>query len=272
MPTTMNRLTTSDDLFLKLYKLYGNTLGGQIAWRFDQPLGQDTLRRLHAHLSHGFLARRVRTTLIPAARPWWEQSTESFPLGWDPQTVPENGELDWLDAQGTADLDPTTGRGWRLSAAPTADGGMLMSLVGSHVVADGGAAMYAIVDALQRLESGAAPDFATSSGRLVGLTPTTGLLRAHLHDAFGQVRAAAQGVRAAYAARGVAELARNPRPAEPALSLPDRYTPVSVVVETKLDEWKAVAAAHQGTSNGLLIGVAVGLLGRTGRVADGADA
>lgn len=131
--------------------------------------------------------------------------------------------------------------------------------------------LYAVGDALDRLETGAPVDTATSSGRLVGNTPRTGLYRRHFADALGQLRSAASGIRAAVAARSVQEPARNPRPAEPALVLPDRHTAASLVVEVGLVEWNSVAAAHRGTANGLMVGVAVGILGRSGRIADGSE-
>ncbi|MFF2557598.1 hypothetical protein ACFVUS_41835 [Nocardia sp. NPDC058058] len=267
----MNRLTADDDLFLKLHALYGNALVNQLAWRFDEPVDPAVLERFHAHLAHGFLARRVRTTAIPLARPWWVPAAQSIPLASQSEPVPQDGVLDWFFEQSRVDFDPSVGRVWRLSSAPTATGGMLLSLVTSHVGADGGAVLYAVGDALDRLDSGAPVDIASSSGRLVGDLPATGLYRRHFADALGQLRAAAKGIRAAVAARGVQEPARNPRPAEPALDLPDRHTAASLVVEVGLAEWNTVAAAHQGTANGLMVGVAVGILGCTGRIADGAQ-
>ncbi|WP_067701601.1 hypothetical protein [Nocardia jejuensis] len=267
----MNRLTADDDLFLKLHDLYGNMLVNQLAWRFDEPLGRTVLEQFHAQLAQGFLARRVIETSVPFARPWWVRAEHSLPPAWQDEPVPENRVLDWYFDQSEVDFDPRTGRVWRLSAAPTDAGGTLVSLVTSHVGADGGAVLYAVGDALRRLEAGLPPDAATSAGRLVGDTPRTGLRRSHIADAAGQLRAAARGIRAAVAARGVQEPARNPRPAEPLLPLPDRYSAASLVVEVDLAEWNTAAATHHGTSNGLMVGVAVGILGRSGRVPDGAQ-
>lgn len=271
MPAVLNRLTADDDLFLKLHDLYGNALVNQLAWRFDEPLDPAVLERLHAHLAHGFLARRVMTTSVPFARPWWVSATTAEPLAVQQQPVSETAVLDWLLEQSRVEFDPLTGRVWRLSAAPTTSGGTLLSLVTSHVGADGGAVLYALGDALRRLDAGDTPDIATSSGRLVGSIPTDGLFRAHLADAVGRLRAAARGIRAAIKARDVREPDRNPRPAEPRLPLPDRHSAADLVVEVDAAEWNAVAAAHDGTDNGLMVGVAVGLLGRSGRIEDGAE-
>ncbi|WP_067828145.1 hypothetical protein [Nocardia inohanensis] len=265
----INRLTADDDLFLKLHALYGNAVVNQLAWRFAEPVDEETLQRFHAHLAHGFLSRRVEHTAIPIARPWWVWSEKSNPLFYQDIPVAEDGVLDWFLTQTEGDFDPATGRVWRLAAAPTTTGGTLLSLVTSHVGADGGAVLFAVGDALRQLDSGAEPSVAGSSGSLIGTGPL-GRYREHLRDAYGQLLAAGKGIRAAVAARDVAEPARNPRPADPVLPLGPEHTPADLVVEVPLSEWNSVAAAHDGTANGLMVGVAVGLLGRSERVPDGA--
>ncbi|MVU75741.1 hypothetical protein GPX89_00605 [Nocardia sp. ET3-3] len=271
MTAVLNRLTADDDLFLKLHDLYGNALVNQLAWRFDESLDPAVLERFHAHLAHGFLARRVMTTSVPFARPWWVSAAVSEPLAYQEEPVDENGVLDWLFAQSRVEFDPITGRVWRLSAAPTTTGGTLLSLVTSHVSSDGGAVLYAVGDALRRLDAGDTPDIATSSGRLVGAIPATGLLRAHLTDALGRLRAAALSLRAAFVARDITEPERNPRPEEPRRLLPDTYSAADLVVEVDAAEWNSIATAHDGTANGLMVGVAVGILGRSGRIGDGSS-
>ncbi len=266
--TAVNRLTADDDLFLKLHSLYGNALVNQLAWRFDEPLERDLLDRFHAQLAHGFLARRVQPVRVPFARPYWLPATASIPLGWDTVPVADDEVLDWFFAQSRVDFDPASGLVWRLSAAPTTAGGTVVSLVTSHVASDGGAVLFAVHDALARV--GAEPDRATSSGALVGRAPRKAF-GANVFDAVLQLRAVAAGVRAAIAARAVTEPARTPRPATPLLPLPDRWSPADVVVNLSLDQWNSVAATHSGTTNGLLIALGAGLLGRSGRVGDAAD-
>ncbi|GEM32903.1 hypothetical protein NN3_39100 [Nocardia neocaledoniensis NBRC 108232] len=266
--TAVNRLTADDDLFLKLHSLYGNALVNQLAWRFDEPLGRDLLDRFHAQLAHGFLARRVQPVRVPFARPYWLPATASIPLGWDTVPVADDEVLDWFFAQSRVDFDPASGLVWRLSAAPTTAGGTVVSLVTSHVASDGGAVLFAVNDALARV--GATPDRATSSGALVGRAPRN-TFGANAFDAILQLRAVATGIGAAIAARGVTEPARTSRPATPLLPLPDRWSPADVVVNLSLDQWNSVAATHSGTTNGLLIALGAGLLGRSGRVGDAAD-
>ncbi|APE33595.1 hypothetical protein BOX37_06005 [Nocardia mangyaensis] len=264
-PVAVNRLTADDDLFLKLHSLYGNALVNQLAWRFDKPLDPEILTRFHAHLAHGFLARRVQPVRVPFARPYWLPATESLPLVWESVPVAEDEMLDWYFAQSRVDFDPTTGQVWRLSATTTTTGGTLVSLVTSHVASDGGAVLFAVGDALARLYD--SPDVTAGSGQLVGSQPRNALA-ANVIDAGRQLRAVAHGIRAAIAARGVVEPDRNPRPALPEFPLPTQWSPADLVVQLDLTEWNAAATRHSGTTNGLLIALGAGILGRSGRVGD----
>ncbi|NNH74574.1 hypothetical protein HLB23_32800 [Nocardia uniformis] len=268
--TEMNRLTADDDLFWKVHRLYGPLLVVQLAWLFDEPLERATVQRFHEHLSYGFLARRVVTTRFPLARPWWAPALRALPLDWRTEPVRADRVPDWLAAQTDTDLDPITGEVWRLSAAPTATGGTVLSLVASHVAVDGGGGLFAVADALERLRADASPDRAASAGRLVGDTLSAGLLRAHIADAVAQVRAVAAGIRGAIRARAVHEPVRQPRPETTPVALANPFQPADLLVSVPAADWNRVAAAHSGTANGLMVGVAVGVLGRSGRVTDGA--
>lgn len=267
--TSMNRLTADDDLFWKVHRLYGPLLVVQLSWLFDEPLDRATVQRFHEHLAHGFLARRVVTTRVPLARPWWAPALWALPLGWQSEPVPIERVSDWLAAQTDTDLDPTTGEVWRLSAAPTENGGTVLSLVASHVAVDGGGGLFAVADALGRLRADATPDRTASAGRLVGDTPTTGLLRAHIADAVAQARAVATGIRAAIRARAVHEPSRQPRPETTPATVTTPFQPADLLVSIPAADWNRVAAEHSGTANGLMLGVAVGILGRSGRITDG---
>lgn len=268
MDTTVNRLTADDDLFLKLHSLYPDALVNQLAWRFAEPLPRAVLDGFHAQLATGFLSRRVVRARVPLARPYWVPSTESFPLHWDPQPVTD--PVAWFSERAHVSFDPARGLVWRLAASPTADGGTVVSLATSHVASDGGAVLYAVGDALERLAAGHAPTRAEGSGALVGGAPARPL-RADLGDAGHQVRAVVRGARAAVAARAVREPVRNDRADTARRPLPADWTPSDVVVQCELDQWRKVAAEHGGTVNGLLVALGAGLFGRSGRLADGAE-
>ncbi|RMI35205.1 hypothetical protein EBN03_02610 [Nocardia stercoris] len=268
----MNRLNPADDMFLKMNSVRPNLLLTQAAWVFDRPLHRDTWLRLDDHLAHGFAARRIRKTRVPFARPWFDRPIERLPVVFDEQPIPADGYLDWLRDKGDAPLDLFTGAVHQLAIAPTASGGQIVSYIASHGTCDGGGTMVALEDALGRLASGAAVSWEESTGRLVGTTPAygRGRLRSHLSDSRAQVKEVRNAVRSAWQARKVTEPPRNPRPAEPRLNLPGEWTPPNSIVDVSLADWTAVAKERGGTVNGLFIAVSMGLLGRSGRIPDGA--
>ncbi|ATL69241.1 hypothetical protein [Nocardia terpenica] len=270
MVSPMNRLTADDDLFLKMHRIYGSVLVNQLAWRFDQPLDRAAVAVFHDHLAHGFGARRVVESRIPFTRPWWAPAISATAPVWQDEPVPETKVLSWLTAQADVSFDVADGRLWQLSGAPIEGGGTLLSLVASHIVADGGAAIFAVQDALSRLHRRLPVSREDSSGRLVGDTPASGVWRANLADAGRQIRAIGTGIWKAYRTRHITEPARLPRPVEPRRALPDRYQPAGIVVTVPLAQWNSVAAERMGTANGLMLGTAVGILGRCGRAHDGA--
>ncbi len=268
----MNRLNPADDMFLKMNSVYPNLLLTQAAWVFDRPLHRDTWLRLDDHLAHGFAERRVRKTRVPFARPWFDTPTARLPVVFEEQPVPANVYLDWLWDKGTAPLDLYTGAVHQLAVAPTEGGGQIISYIASHGTCDGGGTMVALEDAITRLAAGAAVSREESSGRLVGTTPALGRgrMRSHLSDSRAQLKAVRGAVRSAWAARKVTEPPRNPRPAGARVDITGDWTPPNSIVDVPLADWTAVAKERGGTVNGLFIAVSMGLLGRSGRIPDGA--
>ncbi|RMI35204.1 hypothetical protein [Nocardia stercoris] len=271
VPDTMNRLNAEDDMFLKMYSFLPNVMTPQVAWVFDEPLPRATWARFDDHLAHGFGARRVRKTRIPFARPWFDEPLDRHPLDFDEIPVAEDDYLGWLWRKGEVDLDPYRGCVHRLSVSPTTAGGQIVSFVMSHAVLDGGGISYALSDAMRRLADDAPVSRAESSGRFIGSTPATRRRRAHLADARGQLRAVGSAVRSAWADRNMTEPPRNPRPESPRLDFAGDWDPSVTILETPMADWNRVAAERGGTANGLFIGLSVGMLGRCGRVADGAS-
>lgn len=268
MTAPMNRLTPDDDLFRRVDRLFGSVIVNQFALLFDRPLDREVVRTFHAHLAAGFLARRVVTSRIPLARPWWQPALSSIPLVWQQDPVGADALVDWLADQAEVTFDPETGRLWRLSVAPYGTGSVL-SLVISHIAADGSGAVGAIGDALARVAADLPVSRADSSGALVGAAPERGLWRRNLADATGQFRAITTGIVRAVRARGITEPPRPPRPHDTVLPMGERYHPAEVIVNLPLAQWEHVAAANGGTANGLMLGAALGVLGRSGRIRDG---
>ncbi|RMI35206.1 hypothetical protein [Nocardia stercoris] len=269
MNDPMNRLTADDDLFLKLHHLYPNLINTQIGWVFEKPFPKEFWQTFTDHLANGFGGRRVRKTRIPFARPWFDRTLVEFEVQEETEPVPADQYLDWMWRKGDIKVDPYTGMVGGVSIAPTEDGGQIVIFTASHIVADGGAGLVALHDAISRQNAGLRVSWKDSSGKLVGTTPDRGAWKGHLADARHQLKAAATGIRKAYQARNVAEPPRNPRPADVRLDIPGDWTPSVCIVDVPMADVKRIAGEHGGTPNGLVIALTTGLLGRSGRATEG---
>lgn len=147
----MRRLSVIDGIFLRTHQGMGTPIALQGLWRTADPVDPARLDRLHNALRVGPLGRRVIRSGVPGARDRWQPSVRSHPLDMVPAPLPADRILPWADERG-ADLDPRHGPGWRLSAAPLTDGGTVVALTCSHVLADARGLMIAVEDALGALE------------------------------------------------------------------------------------------------------------------------
>ena len=145
------RLSVIDEIFLRTHRGYGIPIALQGIWRTTETVTREELDRVHDELAVGQLGRRVGKPRIPGARLRWEVSSESLPL--DYRTDAVDDIIGWADAQGDVGLDPQYGPAWRLTAAPVAHGGTVVSLVCSHALADA----RELIDAAARAFSGSTP-------------------------------------------------------------------------------------------------------------------
>lgn len=281
-PTTSNRLTYDDDLFLRTRRVLGVAVVNQTVWRLPAPLDAGAVHALHRGLANGPLQRVVRPGRLPGARARWSASAVSLDPVVESTPVPDDAVLTWADRQAQANLDPENGPTWALAAAPTANGGSVLSFVTSHVVADGGmhigalqaAVATATLAAGRAATGGAAPDGSGVTGpdgpasavrRLPreGERIRTGLV-ADLRDATGQARAAVGGLRRAARQGPVPPMlaqqsADRPRP-EPRIDDAQPANPPVVVVDTDASTWHRAAHSAGGTANSLLIAVCTEIL------------
>lgn len=128
------RLSVIDEIFLRTHRGYGTPIALQGIWRTAESVTQDELERVHAALARGQLGRQVGVPRIPGARLRWDVCSTSLPL--TVASEPVDDAIEWADHQADVQLDPQYGPGWRLTAAPLADGGTAVSLVCSHALAD----------------------------------------------------------------------------------------------------------------------------------------
>ncbi|MFI5714229.1 hypothetical protein [Nocardia sp. NPDC051750] len=143
----MRRLSVIDGIFLRTHQGMGTPIALQGLWRTADVVDPAQLRRLHEALCAGPLGRRVVRPRVPGARARWQSNIRAHPLGLGAVVLHPGEILSWADALGT-DLDPRRGPGWRLSAAPLTDGGTIIALTCSHVLADARGLIIAVEQAL----------------------------------------------------------------------------------------------------------------------------
>lgn len=153
----MRRLSVVDEIFLRTHQGLGTPIALQGLWRTAGAVEPEILARLHGALRTGPLARRVVRPRVPGARARWQRNDRAHPLDRHRAALAPAEIPDWADACG-ADLDPEHGPGWRLSVAPLTDGGTIVVLTCSHVLADARGLILAVERALEAMDSDRAVD------------------------------------------------------------------------------------------------------------------
>ncbi|MEV0047867.1 hypothetical protein AB0H60_30965 [Nocardia rhamnosiphila] len=153
----MRRLSVVDEIFLRTHQGLGTPIALQGLWRTAGAVEPEILARLHGALRTGPLARRVVRPRVPGARARWQRNDRAHPLDRHRAALAPAEITDWADACG-ADLDPEHGPGWRLSVAPLTDGGTIVVLTCSHVLADARGLILAVEQALEAMDSDRAVD------------------------------------------------------------------------------------------------------------------
>ncbi|MEL4182951.1 hypothetical protein MTQ17_06715 [Corynebacterium bovis] len=334
----ITRLTSDDALFVVMERVLGVPVTNQLIWRLPapqedaagdragDPAGDDhaagarsatgadgrarhgarpvddaAVAELGAALRRGRLARLVRRSHGPTRDRWVYDAGAGLVRTGLP-TVPAGGEGRWIRDQLRLRLDSVAGPAWALTTAPTADGGRLVSLSFSHVIADGLGAVTAVAEALTGREAEAAlpagpgPTVAASlrdAASLVGDAAVSAvrLVRSSLRAGRGGTgddgaaeggtaeaaphTAASPSVPAAAAddsadspaAALSAADASTPRTDSPAVAHPGLLPTIAVEVDGP--RFAAAAASAGGTTNTLFAAVTLGVLAASGRVTDG---
>ncbi|MDI9897262.1 hypothetical protein QM797_21285 [Rhodococcus sp. IEGM 1381] len=282
----MERLTYDDDLFLRMECVLGVPVVNQIVWRFDQPVSVDALEAMWHLLAAGPIDRSVRRVRVPGARDSWTAARRPA----DPIVVASpivRAAVDrWIEDEAAVRLDPIEGPAWRLSATAVDGGGTIVSLVGSHVVGDGGALTSAAAAALT---GRAVPDDFERVG-LDDSDSVSGRSGADIVDGVGRIGAAISGAARALGGAAVETVrarttgagslstdvgstapknttdANGDRPRAMVAPAEGAWVPSTVVVDCMSADWSAAAASKGGSSNSLLVAVVLGILTRSGRI------
>lgn len=272
----VERLTYDDDLFLRMECVLGVPVVNQIVWRFDRPVSVDALEAMWHLLAAGPIDRSVRRARIPGARDSWTAARRPA----DPIVVAspiDRAAVDrWIEDEAAVRLDPIEGPAWRLSATAVEGGGTIVSLVGSHVVGDGGALTSAAASALA---GRAVPD----DFERVGLDDSDSVSArsgADIVDGVGRIGAALSGAARALGGAAVeavrarttgsgsvsTDSVSTDRPRVMVAPAEGAWVPSTVVVDCMSADWSAAAAGKGGSSNSLLVAVVLGVLTRSGRI------
>ncbi|GED99730.1 hypothetical protein nbrc107696_01770 [Gordonia spumicola] len=246
--TTAGRLTADDNLFLVMEHVVDLPVVNQVVWRLESDVDADLVNRLGDGLHAGRLSRLAVRTAGPT-RDLWRSTPDAGVVETSDVPVRRGGEGDWARTQLEAPIDSVAGPSWRLTAAPTSDGRVMVSLVFSHVVADGGAILAAVDEAVRGCPR------PLEVGRRRPLTDSLSLGRA--------------------AASAACEIVRTRRPSAPREARPtatdEPFTCPTIAVTVDSGVFDATARDANGTPNTLFVALVLGVLERSGRVATGDD-
>lgn len=219
----------------------------QVLWIYEHPVDVEGLKRFHHDFGRGMLARRIEPSPLPFGRHRWVAAgpPPDLAVATEPR---DRSELHaWADEQVELPLDPEWGPGWRFGVQPFTDGSTVVSLVISHCIADGGAVVIGLVQAVLGMhrDLGYPPPRARSRLRVAGAD-----LRQLIRDVPEIGRTLRKAARVAVGRR--AEVTRG-RAALPAATSGREVAQVpSVSVFVDIGEWDARAESLGGNSFSLV--------------------
>lgn len=123
----------------------------QFLWIYDHPVDFGALKRFQDNFSQGWMARLIEPSPVPFGRHRWvtvPPGAVAAQLDIAARPRPREEFADWADEHVQLPLDPQWGPAWRLGVQPMTDGSTAVSLVISHCIADGRAAIDSVVDAV----------------------------------------------------------------------------------------------------------------------------
>ena len=269
MTTNANehRLDYLDQAALELMRATGRNQLMQCVWVYEHPVNDKGLKRFHHNLYASLGSRLIERSPLPFGRPRWVRPSGSpAPIHYAQQSRPRDELLEWADGLAKLPIDPERGPGWHVAVQPLDDGSTAVSIIASHVIWDGTAALMAVFEAITgniRNPGYAAPGSRTRAQAI------RADLRQALRDLPLTVRTARKAVTMAREKR---QDFANARASQAATSDGHHIAIPSAAVYVDTAEWDAKAESLGGNSYSLLAGFAAKLgehLGRR-RASDGA--
>ncbi|MEH3154836.1 MAG: hypothetical protein PGN29_05645 [Gordonia paraffinivorans] len=261
------RLGGTDEAYLLLESTVGVVAPMQLVVVLDEDPGDDVVHDLVDRLVGGPLDRAVRRPVVPGARPRWVRPPG--PASARVDTTPVDDPAAWAQRHlAQAPVAVVDSRGWQVATVALTGGGRAVSVVASHVLADGRRFVETVADAVT-----------ASDGPAADLLPhrDPGPVRRVVADAADAASAVADAVRAARRLRGnrpgasasASAAAAGSAPTRPVRARDDSVddVPAHHVVTLDRARWHAAARDHGGTATTLLVALGVGLARHSGVVA-----
>ncbi len=258
-----NRLTLWDEALVRANRATGRVQLIQCVWVYEHPVNMDAVQEFYRNFGYGMAGRRVERSPLPFGRYRWVSALgPAAPLQVNTDPLPREQVSDWADRFAQVPVDPENGPGWHM-AVQAFDGGVTgISVVGSHCLGDGVAALLAVGTAVAgaKVDIGYPPPLSRRRGRAIAAD-----LRETLRGLPEIGRAARKAVKVL---RGDGEPAAAP--AEPktvcAVANPDELVIVpAITAYVDLAEWDARAGSLGGNGYSMLAGFSAKLGERMGR-------
>lgn len=257
-----NRLAFMDQAGFALERATGVVKLMQMVWVYDRPVDLDGVREFHRNFGFGLPGRRIEKSPLPFGRLRWVASLgPAAPLDIADRARPRSELTDWLDERAALPVDVERGPGWHIGVLPLSDGGSVVTLVGSHCLGDGVAALLSVVEATvaARRDIGYPPPY-SRTGMRAALNDLRDTARSLPQTARTVVSAAKLGLRLRDQAPDEQPRAAAPKPAPvPATQDGGPITVPAVNLFVDLAEWDAAATTRNGNSYSLLAGFAARL-------------
>ncbi|GGC67799.1 hypothetical protein IEU95_03125 [Hoyosella rhizosphaerae] len=269
-PSQTDYLSLVDMHFVRTHRGFGMPIVMQGIWMFDDVVDDDTLTEIHQGIANGHLDRRVIRPYIPGARHYWARGASIAPIQYTTQAIPREQIVDWCNERAQTRLNPEHGIGWELSTARISDGGMVVSLVCSHALTDA----RGLISAVNAAVSGATGNIATNIKRKPLWSELTDALAQYWAFIVGSLiafyRIFIQGSNrdevVRFMRRNRVNALRKRRATTVAKSgkVAPNWSEATTIIDIIADEWDAVAAKSNGTSNSLFVCIVSNLLFSSG--------
>jgi hypothetical protein len=257
-----NQLTLWDEALVRANRATGRVQLIKVVWVYEHPVDMDAVRRFHRNFGYGMAGRRVERSPLPFGRYRWVSALgPAAPLHINTDPLPREQISDWADQWAQVPIDPETGPGWQMAVQSFTEGVTAISVVGSHCLGDGVAALLAVGTAVAgaNIDIGYPPPLSRRTGRAVAAD-----LRQTIRGLPEIGRAARKAVKVLRA--GGEEAAVAAKPARPPVGNPDELVIVpAITTYVDLAEWDARAAALGGNGYSLLAAISAKLGERMGR-------